>query len=149
MGNLCGLTTSPGQILALRQTIRQDSDGNPVLEQYELEQSGNVIDGSGTWLIELPMNLDYFVTNEFGEKVLSNDPTVGVPTKAKYRFKVKWTQPNDLTLQTRRPYYLVPNVKEYGWTSTTADPSPTKDSPLVNTNTKKQQCIMIVIVVWL
>jgi len=44
MGNLCGLTTSPGQILALRQTIQQDSDGNPVLEQYELEQSGNVID---------------------------------------------------------------------------------------------------------
>jgi hypothetical protein len=115
MGNLCGLTTSPGQILALRQTIRQDSDGNPVLEQYELEQSGNVIDGSGTWLIELPMNLDYFVTNEFGEKVLSNDPTVGIPTKAKYRFKVKWTQPNDLTLETRRAYYLIPNVKEYGW----------------------------------
>jgi hypothetical protein len=139
MGNLCSLTTSPGQILALRQTIQQDSEGNPVLEQYDLEQSGNVIDGSGTWLIELPMNLDYFITNEFGEKVLSNDPTVGIPTKAKYRFKVKWTQPNDLTLQTRRPYYLVPNVKEYGWTSPTEDPSPTKDSPLVNTNRKKQQ----------
>ena len=123
MGNLCGLTTAPGQILALRQTIQQDSEGNPVLEQYDLEQSGNVIDGSGTWLIELPMNLDYFITNEFGEKVLSNDPTIGIPTKAKYRFKVKWTQPNDLTLQTRRPYYLVPNVKEYGWTSTTADPT--------------------------
>jgi hypothetical protein len=123
MGNLCGLTTSPGQILALRQTIRQDSDGNPVLEQYELEQSGNVIDGSGTWLIELPMNLDYFVTNEFGEKVLSNDPTVGIPTKAKYRFKVKWTQPNDLTLETRRAYYLVPNVKEYGWTGDASDPT--------------------------
>jgi|LauGreDrversion4_1035100.scaffolds.fasta_scaffold00301_10 hypothetical protein len=129
MGNLCGLTTSPGQILALRQTIRQDSDGNPVLEQYELEQSGNVIDGSGTWLIELPMNLDYFVTNEFGEKVLSNDPTVGIPTKAKYRFKVKWTQPNDLTLETRRAYYLVPNVKEYGWENDITDPSIYRNFP--------------------
>ena len=137
MGNLCGLTTSPGQILSLRQTIQQDSDGNPVLEQYELEQSGNVIDGSGTWLIELPMNLDYFVTNEFGEKTLSNDPTVGVPTKAKYRFKVKWTQPNDLTLQTRRAYYLVPNVKEYGWTTSTSDPS-TRSLPTTN-NSKQQQ----------
>ena len=139
MGNLCGLTTAPGQILALRQTIQQDNEGNPILEQYDLEQSGNVIDGSGTWLIELPMNLDYFITNEFGEKVLSNDPTVGIPTKSKYRFKVKWTQPNDLTLQTRRPYYLVPNVKEYGWTTPTADPSPTRFSPLVDTNIKKQQ----------
>jgi hypothetical protein len=137
MGNLCGLTTSPGQILALRQTVQQDSDGNPVLEQYELEQSGNVIDGSGTWLIELPMNLDYFITNEFGEKVLSNDPTVGVPTKAKYRFKVKWTQPNDLTLQTRRAYYLVPNVKEYGWTTSSSDPS-TRSIPTTN-NSKQQQ----------
>ena len=117
MGNLCGLTSSPGQILAIRQTIQQDEDGNPVLEEHQLEQAGNIIDGNGTWLTELPMNLDYFITNEFGEKVLSNDPTVGIPTKAKYRFKVKWTQPNDLTLQTRRAYYLVPNVKEYGWDS--------------------------------
>ena len=136
MGNLCGLTTAPGQILALRQTIQQDSEGNPVLEQYDLEQSGNVIDGSGTWLIELPMNLDYFITNQFGEKVLSNDPTIGIPTKAKYRFKVKWTQPNDLTLQTRRPYYLVPNVKEYGWARPTTDPT-TKSIP--TTNDGKQQ----------
>jgi len=137
MGNLCSLTTSPGQILALRQTIQQDNEGNPVLEQYDLEQSGNVIDGSGTWLIELPMNLDYFITNEFGEKVLSNDPTIGIPTKAKYRFKVKWTQPNDLTLQTRRPYYLVPNVKEYGWTSPTSDPT-TQGTP-TTLKAKQQQ----------
>jgi hypothetical protein len=123
MGNLCGLTSSPGQILAVRQTIQQDIDGNPVLEVHELEQAGNIIDGSGTWLTELPMNLDYYITNEFGEKVLSNDPTVGIPTKAKYRFKVKWTQPNDLTIQTRRAYYLVPNVKEYGWTTSASDPT--------------------------
>jgi len=125
MGNLCGLTSSPGQILAIRQTIQQDEDGNPVLEVHELEQAGNIIDGSGTWLTELPMNLDYFITNEFGEKVLSNDPTVGIPTKAKYRFKVKWTQPNDLTLQTRRAYYLVPNVKEYGWSAPDKGPDTT------------------------
>jgi hypothetical protein len=80
------------------------------------------------------MNLDYFITNEFGEKVLSNDPTVGIPTKAKYRFKVKWTQPNDLTIQTRRAYYLVPNVKEYGWTTSSSDPTFS-----VNQNTLKQQ----------
>jgi hypothetical protein len=60
------------------------------------------------------MNLDYLVTNQFGEKVLSNDPTVGIPTKAKYRFKIKWQQPAALTTQTRRPNYLVPNIKEYG-----------------------------------
>ena len=115
MGNLCSLITNPGQILAIRQTIYQDNEGNPVLEQHQLEQSGNIIDGNGVWLTELPMNLDYFITNEFGEKVLSNDPTIGIPTKAKYRFKIKWQQSPSLSEQVRRPYYLVPNVKEYGW----------------------------------
>ena len=123
MGNLCGLTTSPGQILAIRQTIQQDSNGNPILELYQLEQAGNIIDGSGAWLTELPMNLDYYVTNEFGEKTLSNDPAVGIPTKAKYRFKVKWQQPASLTEQTRRAYFLVPNVREYGWVDSGDDPN--------------------------
>lgn len=129
MGNLCQLTTGPGQLLAIRQTIFQDEDGNPVLEQYQLEQSGNIIDGSGVWLTELPMNLDYFITNEFGDRVVSYDPTIGIPTKAKYRFKVKWQQPATLTEQTRRPYYLLPNVKEYGWSSSTSDPQ-TSGTPI-------------------
>ena len=123
MGNLCSLAAGPGQILSIRQTIQQDADGNPILEQYQLEQAGNIIDGNGTWLTELPMNLDYLVTNQFGEKVLSNNPTIGIPTKAKYRFKIKWQQPAALTTQTRRPNYLVPNIKEYGWTNNTNDPN--------------------------
>jgi hypothetical protein len=115
MGNLCSLQSGPGQILVIRQTIQQDDTGKPILEEFKLEQSGNIIDGDGVWLTELPMNLDYFITNEFGEKVLSNDPTIGIPTKAKYRFKIKWQQSPSLSEQVRRPYYLVPNVKEYGW----------------------------------
>jgi hypothetical protein len=63
------------------------------------------------------MNLDYYITNEFGEKVLSYDPTIGIPTKSKYRFKIKWQQANTPSEQTRRPYYLVPNIKEYSATT--------------------------------
>jgi hypothetical protein len=122
MGNLCDLISGPGQILAIRHTINQDSDGNLILEQYELEQSGNVIDEDGTWLVELPMNLDFIVTNEFGDRVISPDPSVGIPTKGNYRFKIKWQQPKDLTQQTRRAYFLVPNVREFGWSSNT-DPN--------------------------
>jgi hypothetical protein len=123
MGNLCSLQSGPGQILAIRQTIQQDTTGKPILEQYQLEQAGNIIDGDGVWLTELPMNLDYYITNEFGERVISNDPTIGIPTKSKYRFKIKWTQPTALTEQTRRPYFLVPNIREYGWTSSVIDPN--------------------------
>ncbi len=123
MGNLCELSTGPGSILAIRQTINYDADGNPILELFQLEKSGNIIDGNGVWMTELPMNLDYFITNEFGEKVISNDPTVGIPTKGKYRFKIKWSQSPSLSEQTRRAYFLVPNVKEYGWSSNNGDPT--------------------------
>ena len=122
LGNLCNLVAGPGQILAIRQTTDQDEDGNPILEQYQFEQSGNIIDGDGTWLTEIPMNLDYLITNEFGDKILSNNPEIGIPTKGRYRFKIKWQQPPTLTEQTRRAYYLVPNVKEYGW-SGNSDPN--------------------------
>ena len=122
-GNLCSLETGVGQILAIRQTINLDVSGNPILEQYQLEQNGNVIDENGAWLVELPMNLDYYVTNEFGQKVISYDPTIGIPTKAKYRFKVKWIQPTTFTDGVRRPYYLLPNVREYGWSDVTNDPN--------------------------
>jgi len=125
LGDMCGLITGPGQILAIRQTADQDSEGNPVLEEYQLEQAGNIIDGDGTWITEMPMNLDYLVTNQFGETVLSNNPAIGIPTKGKYRFKVKWQQPNDIALPTRRAYYLVPNIKEHGWTG-----SARRDTPL-------------------
>jgi hypothetical protein len=122
MGNLCSLQSGPGQILVIRQTIQQDDTGKPILEEFKLEQSGNIIDGDGVWLTELPMNLNYIITNEFGERVISNDPTLGIPTKSKYRFKIKWQQPPSLT-DVKRPYFLVPNIKEYGWTQTGTDPN--------------------------
>ena len=111
-GHLCDLTAGPGDILAIRQTINQDSDGRPILENFSLENGGKVIDENGTWLIDVPMNLDYYVTNEFGEQVLSNDPEKGIPTKGKYRFKVKWSQSPSLSETTRRAYFLIPNIKE-------------------------------------
>ena len=69
LGNLCSLTTGPGEILAIRQTINFDNQGRPVLEQFTLENGGRCIDENGTWLIDLPMNLEYVYTNENGEKV--------------------------------------------------------------------------------
>lgn len=114
-GELCSLTTGPGEILAIRQTIRQDENGRPILEEYQLDQGGQVIDENGTWLLDVPMNLDYVITNEFGERVISNNPKKGIPTRAKYRFKIKWKQPDSLQENIKRAYFLVPNIKEYGW----------------------------------
>ena len=123
MGQLCALTPGPGQILAIRQTIRQDESGYPILEVADLPQEGKVIDADGTWLVDVPMNLDYVYTNEFGEQVLSDDPNLGIPTKGKYRFKIKWQQPAGLKEESRRAYFLVPNIRERGWSNSNSDPA--------------------------
>lgn len=130
-GNLCDTVAGPGQILAIRQTISEDENGDPVLEQYRLEDGGNVIDDNGAWLVDLPMNLNYITTNEFGERVTSADPTVGVPTEGKYRFKVKWQNEAGLQAQIMRANYLIPNIKEH-WDST-----PNTGSNLGNLNFNK------------
>ena len=122
LGNLCQLIAGPGEILAIRQTIGIDGDGYPILETYQLEDGGKVIDENGTWLIDVPMNLDFVYTNEFGERTFSNDPKKGVPTRARYRFKVKWEQPATLQGKIKRAAFLVPNIKEWGWSGSTDDP---------------------------
>ena len=124
-GNLCDLISSPGKILAIRQTIYSDTLGYPILEEYKLPEGGNVINDEGTWLVEIPMNLDYVTTNEFGEQVLSNDPNNGIPTKAKYRFKIQYQNEDPNESNILRADYLVPNIKEYGWnTSSQSENSP-------------------------
>jgi hypothetical protein len=129
-GNLCSLVTAPGRILAVRQTINYDNDGRPVLEQYTLPEGGKVIDDNGTWLIEVPMNLDYVTTNEFGEQVLSNDPSVGIPTKGKYRFRIQYQNEAGMENSIMRGDYLVPNVKEWGWASNNNDEPTDTDAQL-------------------
>jgi len=124
-GRLCGMETGPGEIIAIRQTSALDSDGLPVLEEYRVENSENAIDENGTFLIDLPMNLDYVYTNEFGERVVSNDDSRGIPTKGRYRFKFKWfNNTTDSTVQ--RPHYLLPNIKEVGWVDNQTSPSDTQ-----------------------
>lgn len=121
-GNLCELVAGPGEIQAIRQTIFSDNDGLPILERYEIEEGGKVIDGDGAYLLNVPMNLDYVITNEFGQQILSNDPTKGVPTKGKYRFKFKWQNEQGLQGSFLRADFLVPNIKEYGWSTSGTDP---------------------------
>ena len=131
-GNLCELIAGPGQILSIRQTIFPDEQNLPILEEHRFEDDGKVIDGDGSFLVNVPMNLDYVITNEFGEQVLSNDPAKGIPTKGKYRFKFKWENQEGLQNEFLRANYLVPNIKEYGWDNSSNDPFD-PDSAVLNT----------------
>ena len=131
-GNLCELVAGPGEIQGIRQTIYSDSVGLPILERWDIEQAGKVIDGDGTFLVNVPMNLDYIYTNEFGETVFSNDPKKGIPTKGKYRFKFKWQTQQGLQGTFLRADFLVPNVKEHGWSNYQQDPFMTNNTSIYN-----------------
>ena len=143
-GDLCGMVAGPGTLLAIRQTINLDTEGRPILEQYSLPSGGKVIDENGAFVVDVPMNLDYLTTDEYGNYVISQDPKVGIPSKGKYRFKVKYDsaakdiatlqQPpiintNFLNLSAFTPRgsvlranYLIPNIKEHGWTGGSSGP---------------------------
>ena len=129
-GNLCDLTTAAGKILTIRQTIDYDSQGRPILESFDLPEGGNVINDDGTWLVEVPMNMDYITTDEFGNEVLSNDPTIGIPTKGKYRFRLQYQNEDGINNDILRADYLVPNIREYGWSSNGLFSSVDKDLQL-------------------
>jgi len=136
-GQLCDMTTGPGQILAVRQTIFSDDNGLPILEEFRLDNDGKVIDQDGTWVLEVPMNMNYVYTDEYGQQRVSNNPDLGVPTKGKYRFKIKWLQSPQLSDEVKRAYYLLPNIKERGWSSPDSDPIDNESS--ISTVTESNQ----------
>jgi hypothetical protein len=122
-GNMCDIVTGPGSISAIRQTVFLDDNRRPILEVAPLENGGDIIDGDGTWVTDIPMNMDYVYTDENGDRKISLNPEIGIPTKSKCRFKIKWQQSPQLSLEDRRGYFLVPNIKERGWINPSIDPN--------------------------
>ena len=120
MGELCSIITQPGIIDCIRYTPFFKDDPKafptyngetytgppiggkvPVLERFYFENGGRVIDNDGAFLVHVPMNLDHVITNEFGDLVLSKDPTKGVPTRSRCRFRVKPEQSRGSARQRR------------------------------------------------
>jgi hypothetical protein len=101
-GRLCETETGEGTIEMIRKTI----DGK--IERYDVE-GGRVIGDGGSWAYQVPMNLDYKITDEFGKLVPSDDPNKGVPTRARVRFRIgKDVSGSEGRLRTTAKY-LVPH----------------------------------------
>ena len=131
MGELCSLITVPGIIDCIRYTpfFKEDPSAFPeypynhntptgggrvpVLQRYYLEDGGRVIDDSGSFLIHMPMNLDHVITDEFGNLVKSNDPSKGVATRTRCRFRVRPEQSSGSARLRRIGAYLVPQIREF------------------------------------
>lgn len=101
-GELCQQVTGEGTIEILRKTL----DGE---NELFFVNGGNVIDENGTWAFQVPMNLDYIVTDEEGKLIPSDNPNIGIPTRAKVRFRIGMNETGDLGRVRTRAKYLVPN----------------------------------------
>lgn len=81
MGKMDRITTGSGTI----EMIRKKPNGD--VEEIAI-QGNQLIDGNGTWCYQIPMNLDYYMTDEYGNLVPSNDKDKGIPTRTSVRFRV-------------------------------------------------------------
>jgi len=57
---------------------------------------------SGVFKINLPMYSDYYMTNEYGDKIPTENKTLGVPTKGSYCFE--FYEADKINYGTRRPW---------------------------------------------
>jgi hypothetical protein len=109
MGTKCNLITEPATIEILRFTNKKDKNNRPILELVETSED---VDDSGSFMISVPMNMEYVYTNEFGENEITNDPNKGVPTSACYRFRVSMKNESVGRVRTTASY-LIPNIREH------------------------------------
>jgi hypothetical protein len=142
MGRKCDLTTYPAVIEMIRFTTRKDENNRPILESFEIQED---IDESGSFVLPLPMNLDYVFTNEFGENEITNDPNKGIPTSSCYRFRISGKNETLSRVRTVASY-LVPNIREYtndvdksyafstNWTDYPSSAISTTSSPVIFNN---------------
>ena len=109
MGRKCDLTAKSANIEAIRFLPIKDDTGKPYLEYLPIDED---VPDDGGFVLPLEMNMDYVITNEFGENEYTNDPNKGIATSACYRFRFNL---NDKGVERSRNNadYLVPNIREY------------------------------------
>ena len=81
MGKMDRLTTGAGTIEMIRKTVSGD------IESFSI-QGNELIDGNGTWCYQIPMNLDYMATDEYGNLVPTDNYDKGLPTRTSVRFRI-------------------------------------------------------------
>lgn len=101
-GNMSDMITGEGKIEMIRKTP------NGQVEQFSV-QGDNNINSDGVWCYQIPMNLDYVITDEFGKMVMTDNPNTGIPTRARVRFRLSMAEtPSDVTAR-KRARFLIPN----------------------------------------
>lgn len=102
VGKMSDLISGEGSIEMIRKTIDGKVEECPI-------KGNRLIDGDGVWCYQIPMNLDYVMTDEYGNIVPTDDPSKGIPTRTRVRFRISLDEsPMDATAR-KRCRFLVPN----------------------------------------
>lgn len=110
LGKMDNLVSGEGTIEMIRKTI------NGTVEEFQV-QGTRLIDGDGTWCYQIPMNLDYVGTDEYGNIVPTDDPNKGIPTRARVRFRIALDDTGTETSNKKRGKMLVPNNPKFKFDS--------------------------------
>lgn len=111
IGHKCALDVNNGmnnQLVGGNGTIemiRKTTDG--LVEEYQI-QGNQLIDENGVWCYQIPMNLDYIGTDEYGNIVPTDNPNKGIPTRTQVRFRISKTETSDEGFSRHTAKYLVP-----------------------------------------
>ena len=104
-GKICETIPNDGRITMIRKRLDNE------IEDFSID-GGDVVDEDGTWAYQIPMNLDFMITDEFGKLIPSEDPNKGIPTRASVRFKFEsYITGGEGRLRTRANYLIPHNPK--------------------------------------
>ena len=87
------------------EMIRKTTDG--LVEEFQIK-GNQLIDENGVWCYQIPMNLDYIGTDEYGNIVPTDNPSKGVPTRAQVRFRISKNETGEEGFSRHTAKYLVP-----------------------------------------
>ena len=87
------------------EMIRKTTDG--LIEEFSI-QGNQLIDSNGVWCYQIPMNLDYVATDEYGNIVPTDNPNNGIPTRAQVRFRFSKSETSEEGHSRHTAKYLVP-----------------------------------------
>ena len=102
MGSMEEITTGSGTIEMIRKTPSGD------VEEFQIKGT-QLINGDGVWCYQIPMNLDYVMTDEFGNIIPTNDSKKGIPTRTRVRFRISMQDFDTDSVNMFRCKMLVPH----------------------------------------
>lgn len=104
-GRICETIPNGGRL----SMIRRRMDG--AIEPHYVS-GGELVDESGAWAYQVPMNLDYMITDEFGKLIPTEDPNRGIPTRTSVRFMLESEiRGSEGRLRTKADYLIPHNPK--------------------------------------